>query len=82
MAFENEFFEMAQALEENADMLHVENPLLDSQVGDRIGQRLCLVKIDRRLETSPGAFEQPYCTVQESRATDRIEIRSVQSLAG
>ena len=40
MAFENEFFEMAQALEEHSEMLHVENKLLDTQVRDRMGRRL------------------------------------------
>ena len=32
MSFENEFFEMAQALEENPEMLNVQNKLSDSQV--------------------------------------------------
>jgi hypothetical protein len=32
MTFENEFFEMAQALEENAEMLNIPNKLSDAQV--------------------------------------------------
>ena len=33
-AFENEFFEMAQAFEENSEMLSIQNKLTDSQVND------------------------------------------------
>ena len=32
MTFESEFFEMAQALEENAEMIHAQNKLSDAQV--------------------------------------------------
>jgi formate/nitrite transporter FocA (FNT family) len=32
MTFENEFFEMAQALEENSDMINIQNKLSDAQV--------------------------------------------------
>jgi hypothetical protein len=32
MTFENEFFEMAQALEENSEMINIQNKLSDSQV--------------------------------------------------
>jgi hypothetical protein len=32
MTFENEFFEMAQALEENTEILNIPNKLFDSQV--------------------------------------------------
>lgn len=32
MTFENEFFEMAQALEEHSDMLNVETKLSETQV--------------------------------------------------
>jgi hypothetical protein len=35
MTFENEFFEMAQALEENSEMLNVQNKLTDAQVNNR-----------------------------------------------
>ena len=34
MTFENEFFEMAQALEENSEMLNIQNKLSDSQVNE------------------------------------------------
>ncbi len=36
MTFENEFFEMAQALEENSDMLNVQNKLTDAQVRNHL----------------------------------------------
>jgi hypothetical protein len=32
MTFETEFFEMAQALEENSEMINIQNKLSDSQV--------------------------------------------------
>lgn len=32
MAFENEFFEMAQPLEENTEMIHTNNKLAEPQV--------------------------------------------------
>jgi hypothetical protein len=34
MTFENEFFEMAQALEENSEMINIQNKLSDSQVNN------------------------------------------------
>jgi hypothetical protein len=34
MTFENEFFEMAQALEENSELLNLQNKLSDSQVNN------------------------------------------------
>lgn len=34
MTFENEFFEMAQALEENTEMINIQNKLSDSQVNN------------------------------------------------
>jgi hypothetical protein len=34
MTFENEFFEMAQALEENSEMINIENKLTDLQVNN------------------------------------------------
>ena len=34
MIFENEFFEMAQALEENSELLNLQNKLSDSQVNN------------------------------------------------
>lgn len=36
MTFENEFFEMAQALEENTEMLNIQNKLSDSQVNEHL----------------------------------------------
>jgi len=35
MTFENEFFEMAQALEENSEMINIQNKLSDSQVNKK-----------------------------------------------
>ncbi len=34
MTFENEFFEMAQVLEENSEMLNIQNKLSDPQVNE------------------------------------------------
>jgi len=34
MTFENEFFEMAQVLEENSEMLNIPNKLSDPQVNE------------------------------------------------
>lgn len=36
MTFENEFFEMAQALEENSEMIRIDNKLPDAQVTKHI----------------------------------------------
>ena len=36
MTFENEFFEMAQALEEHSEMINIKNKLSDSQVNNHL----------------------------------------------
>jgi hypothetical protein len=62
MTFENEFFEMAQALEENSDMLNIQHKLSDSQVNESF---IIIFKIDfySKIETCFITFNKQYSII-------------------
>ena len=71
MTFENEFFEMAQALEENSDMLNISNKLSDTQVPSRLISSENSVVFP--IETCSITFKNSHSIIEKSRTSHWIE---------
>ena len=76
MTFEEEFFEMAQALEENSEMLNVSKKLSEPQVESRFNLIFNFSSLST-IETCPIAFNTSYPIIEKSRTTNRIEFRCI-----